>query len=79
MSSGQQKLFNSIHCPKFFVVNMACDSIIERNGKIEDRKWKLIYDLRPYNIIIKSPKVEGISSKFNDFRNGRYISDEKIN
>lgn len=55
---------------KVFIANFAKFYLQERDGKIVDTRFDLVYDLINFNMIIKSYKTDGIGLKFNDFRNG---------
>jgi len=65
-----RKAFDNIKCTKIFIVNMACKNMKERQGQIIDIKNKIIYELNPYDVIIKSKEIKGIGLDFNDFRSG---------
>jgi hypothetical protein len=54
---------------KFFVVNMASNTIRCDKSFIDDR-WGTSYSIGPYDIIIKSQNQDGFGFTWNDFRNG---------
>ena len=55
---------------KFFVVNFGSGVLEEKGGKIRDIKSNIVYNLSPFDVIIKSYKSEGIGFSFRDFRSG---------
>lgn len=55
---------------KIFIVNMATGHLIEKSGKIIDQRFNLIYDFSLFQEVIKSWRCDGISTSYNDFRNG---------
>lgn len=55
---------------KIFVVNFSVSSLKEINGQIIDTKWNLLYDLKEFDMIIKSRKKDGIGFTLKDFRTG---------
>ncbi len=61
---------NAKRTTKIFVANFANSELEEYNGRIRIRKNESIYDLKSYNMIIKSYKVRGMGYSFGDFRNG---------
>ena len=62
--------FNQINTTKVFVINLANNYIKEVSGKIIDTRWNLFYDLKPFDVIIKSKSINGFGNTFGDFRNG---------
>ena len=55
---------------KIFVANFTKPYLQEKEGRIVDIRFPLVYKLEDFNMIIKSYKTEGMGIKFNDFRNG---------
>jgi len=64
------KKFKSIKTTKIFVAGFHHFYIRESRGQIVDTRYNLVYDLSPFNIIIKSNKAEGIGPSFDEFRTG---------
>jgi hypothetical protein len=62
--------FNQIDTAKVFVINFANNYIKEVSGRIIDTRWNLPYDLKPFDVIIKSRSINGFGNTFGDFRNG---------
>ncbi len=63
--------FETNKAVKFFIVQSHLSYLIEKEGKIIDiRTNKYIYDLKNFDVIIKSYKSEGVGFSWNDFRNG---------
>ena len=61
---------DSISPTKIFTANFTKPYLQEKEGRIVDTRFNLIYKLEDFDMIIKSYKTEGIGIKFNDFRNG---------
>lgn len=55
---------------KFFIANLYKPYLIEEKGQIIDKRYNLIYDLKDFDVIIKSRKVGNLSTNWKDFRNG---------
>jgi len=55
---------------KIFIIPFDVDYIKEKDGKIVDIRFPLIYDLSLFNIIIKSPLKEPIHFNWSNFCNG---------
>lgn len=62
--------FKRLSCPKFFIVNRAFEKLQEIDGRIVDVRFNLVYDLKDFDVIIKSYKGEGLGFTWDDFRNG---------
>jgi len=62
--------FNQINTTKVFVINFVNNYIKEVSGRIIDTRWNLPYDLKPFDVIIKSKSINGFGNTFGDFRNG---------
>lgn len=62
--------FKSAGCSKIFVVNLSADYLKEINGLYIDTRNSIFYDLRNFNIIIKSYYTEGLGLDFRHFHNG---------
>jgi len=67
-----RKIGNNINSPatKIFIANFSVPSLQEIDGRIIDTRWNLVYDLKAFDIIIKSRKKDGIGFTFKDFRTG---------
>ena len=69
-----QSLFNKfqkMNTPKIFILQSYLPYLKEDKGRTIDIRYKnYIYDLKDFDIIIKSYKAEGVGLKWNDFRNG---------
>lgn len=55
---------------KIFVANFVPEYMIEKNGQIIDTRWNLVYNLKLFDMIIKSKRLDGFGETFNDFRHG---------
>ena len=55
---------------KVFIACLHFPYIEEKDGRIVDTRFNLVYDLSDFDVIIKSRKVVGIGYQFKDFRNG---------
>ena len=55
---------------KIFIANFSVPSLKEINGRIVDTRWNLVYDLKNFDLVVKSRKAEGIGLTFKDFRTG---------
>lgn len=64
------KDFKRSNATKIFVANYDNEYIKDREGKIIDTRWNLVYDLRDFHLIIKSKHAKGIGFSFKDFRSG---------
>jgi len=70
--------FKNLIVPKFFVANFAVKSLCEVDGAIVDTRESfkrkngigLIYNLNPFDVIIKSRRNNEIGLTFDDFRTG---------
>jgi len=58
-------------CAKVFVADMSYPFLQEREGRIVDTRFNLVYQLNEYDLIIKSRKQAGIGLTFKDFRTGK--------
>lgn len=66
-----RKNFSKINCPKIFVANFSKPYIVEENGIIRDKRFDdLVYNLKDFDIIIKSYTMGNFGLTWNDFRNG---------
>jgi hypothetical protein len=61
---------NLSNSTKIFIANFSKRYMVEINGQIVDTRFNLIYNLKDFDMIIKSYKANGIGLVFNDFRNG---------
>jgi len=57
-------------CPKFFVANYDNSYIKDVNGAIVDTRFNLVYNLKDFDVIVKSKLSHGMGFTFSDFRNG---------
>lgn len=64
-----QKL-NKMSCTKFFIANYVPNYIKDVKGAVVDTRWNLVYDLKLFDVILKSRKIEGFGYSWNDFRTG---------
>ncbi len=55
---------------KVFIANFTKPYLQEKEGRIVDTRYNLIYKLQDFEIIIKSYRRTGLGVAFNDFRNG---------
>ena len=55
---------------KIFVANFSVSALQEIEGRIVDTRWNLVYDLKNFDLVVKSRKAEGIGLTFKDFRTG---------
>jgi hypothetical protein len=62
--------FTQHKASKFFVVNLCKPYLQELNGTIVDTRKNSIYNLKDFNVIIKSRKDNLFGFDFNDFRHG---------
>lgn len=62
--------FNSYNIPKIFIANFGDNILVAKEGKIIDSRFDLVYDLKEYDIVIKSKTKFGMGYTFNDFRSG---------
>ncbi len=61
---------NNINPTKIFVANFTKPYLQEKEGRIVDTRFNLVYKLEDFDMIVKSKKTEGLGLSFNDFRNG---------
>lgn len=59
-----------MQCPKFFIANYDNSYIKDVNGAIVDTRFNLVYNLKDFDVIVKSKSSHGIGLTFSDFRNG---------
>ena len=64
------KLINESQATRIFIANFTKPYIKEINGRIIDTRTNLIYELKDFDLIIKSHKEEGIGLTFKEFVNG---------
>lgn len=62
--------FNNTPSTKVFVVNYASGSVKDIDGQIRDVRFKILYDLQGFDVIIKSRRVRGVGDNFKTFCNG---------
>lgn len=55
---------------KVFIANFSKEYLVEKNGTIKDIRMNLLYDLKDFDVIIKSRNEDGIGFEMNDFRSG---------
>ena len=63
--------FSQIKIPKVFVADFSHPFLKERDGRIVDERFNLVYHLNDFNVIVKSYRADGIGYSFDDFRTGR--------
>ena len=75
--SNEVLKFREIKCPKFIAVGFSARSedndnlyMKEEGGRIIDSRRGFVYDLKDFNVIIKSYIKEGIGYTWDDFRTG---------
>ena len=56
---------------KFFIVNLVPSWMEEKEGQIVDTRFNLVYDLKSFDVIIKSKERGGFGRNWNEFRTGR--------
>lgn len=67
----QKDQFNEIKTSKIFIADMSPGTpLIEKDGRIQDSRFNLIYDLQPYGTVIKATGKEGFGYTLGDFRTG---------
>jgi len=57
-------------CTKVFIAALSFPFLQEKDGRIVDTRFNLVYHLNEYDLIIKSYKQAGIGLTFKDFRTG---------
>lgn len=62
--------FTKLSVSKIFVVQSFLPYIVEDKGRIADTRFKLVYNLKDFDMIIKSNKDRGMGFSFSDFRSG---------
>lgn len=55
---------------KVFIANLVPEYMEDKGTMIVDTRWNLKYNLKLFDIIIKSRAKEGLGYEWNDFRNG---------
>jgi len=63
--------FRASPATKVFVADLSYPFLVESDGRIVDRRFDLVYDLKDYDVIVKSRKQEGMGLSFKDFRSGK--------
>ena len=63
------KVIKEFNGSTFFVANLVPEYIEEQGGKIIDTRWNIVYDLKIFDVIIKSRYAEGIGFHWKDFCN----------
>lgn len=64
------KRFRSIETTKVFVADLHFPFLKEQDGRIVDTRFNLVYNLKAFDLVVKSRKAEGIGYTFDDFRTG---------
>jgi hypothetical protein len=62
--------FQNIHTNKVFVANLEPSYMKDMRGRIVDTRSNMMYDLRDFNMIVKSYRMDGIGDSFQEFRTG---------
>jgi len=55
---------------KVFVAALDVPYLVEEKGRILDKRSNMVYDLRDFDMIVKSRKRFGVGRRWNDFRSG---------
>lgn len=63
-------VINKIRTTKVFVACLHFPFMSEEKGRIVDTRYNIVYDLKDFDVIIKSRKEDGIGFTFREFRNG---------
>ena len=68
----QKEIFDTdLETTKIFVADMSLGTpLVEKDGRIRDPRFGLIYDLQPYDLIVKAIGKGGFGYTFGDFRTG---------
>lgn len=66
----QPDLLKTVSASKAFIACLHLPYMVERDGRIIDTRYNLIYDLSDFDVVIKSRRADGFGFKFSDFRNG---------
>lgn len=62
---------NACSSTKIFIANFTFDYVKEINGSIVDTRFNLVYDLKNFDMIIKSRRKNFFGLDFNSFANGQ--------
>lgn len=62
--------FNVNKVSKMFVANFGDNILVEKDGVITDPRFNIVYDLKEYDVVIKSWTKFGLGFTFNEFRSG---------
>ena len=63
--------FKKSPCTKFFVAGLHNNHLMEWRGTYRDKRYpRLVYDLRLFDVVVKSHKADGCGFKWSDFRSG---------
>jgi len=65
-----KKHFVESKVDKIFIANLVPEYMEDKGSHIVDTRWNLKYDLKRFDIIIKSKRKDGLGYSWNDFRNG---------
>ena len=66
----KKRVLSGSPATKFFIANLVPEYMEEKNGGFNDSRWNLQYNLRLFDVIIKSRAYEGFGRDWNDFRSG---------
>lgn len=67
----QKDQFNEIKTSKIFIADMSPGTpLVETDGKIQDVRFNLIYNLENFNVVVKAVGKEGFGYTLGDFRTG---------
>lgn len=69
VNNGRNKI-NKSNASKFFVANFGSGLLVEKGGKIKYKKTNKIYDLKEFDVIVKSWCINGLGDNWGDFRSG---------
>lgn len=67
----KNRLSDISKCTKIFIANFTFDFMKEENGQIKDSRYNLVYDLKEFDVIIKSRERGYFGTEFNTFSNGQ--------
>jgi len=62
--------FHNHKAHKVFVANFASGYLVDRADAIVDSRYEMVYDLSPYNQIVRSYEYSGFADNYDDFKNG---------
>lgn len=66
----QKRILVNSPAIKVFIANLVPEYMEDKGTTIVDTRWNLKYNLKLFDVIIKSREKEGLGYEWNDFRNG---------